>query len=149
MEVLDREQTIFEAVSEVAPTASRGTIQNILGSLRFQSEDADKKVSILSGGEKTRVVLARILANPVNFLILDEPTNHLDLKTREVLLEALQRFEGTLIFVSHDRHFLREIASKVILIDQGHTTEYAGGINYYLEKSGNHFPGSEHTLRVG
>lgn len=149
MEILDRNHTVFEAVSEVIPTASRGTVQNILGSLRFHNEDADKKVSILSGGEKTRVVLARIISNPLNFLILDEPTNHLDLKTREVLLEALQRFEGTLIFVSHDRHFLRELATKVIVIDQGHTTEYAGGLNYYLEKSGNHFPGSDYTLRVG
>jgi ATP-binding cassette subfamily F protein 3 len=104
---------------------------------------------VLSGGEKTRVVLARIIANPVNFLILDEPTNHLDMKTREVLLEALKEYEGTIIFVSHDRHFLREIANKVIVIDQGSTTEYLGGLQYFLDKSGNKFPGSEHTIRVG
>ncbi|MGE5708376.1 MAG: ABC-F family ATP-binding cassette domain-containing protein, partial [Bacteroidota bacterium] len=95
MEILDRNGTVFEAVSEVIPTASRGVVQNILGSLLFSNDDVDKKISVLSGGERTRVVLARIIAKPVNFLIFDEPTNHLDLKTREVLLEALQRFEGS------------------------------------------------------
>ncbi|HEY9765239.1 MAG TPA: ABC-F family ATP-binding cassette domain-containing protein, partial [Chroococcales cyanobacterium] len=111
-EILDREQTVCEALSEVIPTASRGVVANILASVRFVNDDLDKKISVLSGGEKTRVVLARIISKPVNFLILDEPTNHLDLKSREVLLDALARFEGTLIFVSHDRHFLRELATK-------------------------------------
>jgi ATP-binding cassette subfamily F protein 3 len=108
-----------------------------------------KKVGVLSGGEKTRVVLARILAKPVNLLLLDEPTNHLDMRTREIVLEALKRYEGTLIFISHDRHFLRELASKVIVLDRGTTTEYLGGLAYFLEKNDHKFPGSEHTLRVG
>jgi ATP-binding cassette subfamily F protein 3 len=148
-EILGKDQTVFDAVHEVIPTQSRGVVQNILGSMLFSNDDVEKKVSVLSGGERTRVVLARIIANPCNFLIMDEPTNHLDMKTREVLLEALLRFEGTIIFVSHDRHFLREIATKVIVLDHGHTTEYPGGLQYFLDKNGNKFPGSEHTLRVG
>ena len=150
-EVLDGEKTVYETVQEAAPTTSRSSIQNVLGSLLFSGDDVEKKVSVLSGGEKTRLVLARIIANPVNFLILDEPTNHLDLRTREILLSALKEFEGTLVFVSHDRHFLRDIATKVILIDGGQTTEYLGGLAHFLEKNGNRFPGSQfgQTLRVG
>ncbi|MNX78246.1 putative ABC transporter ATP-binding protein YheS [compost metagenome] len=150
-EILDGNKTVYETVQEAAPTTSRSSIQNILGSLLFSGDDVEKKVSVLSGGEKTRLVLARIIANPVNFLILDEPTNHLDMRTREILLEALKTFEGTLVFVSHDRHFLRDIATKVILIDQGTTTEYLGGLAHFLEKNGNRFPGSQfgQTLRVG
>ncbi|HEY9900307.1 MAG TPA: ABC-F family ATP-binding cassette domain-containing protein [Pantanalinema sp.] len=150
-EILDGNKTVYETVQEAAPTTSRSSIQNILGSLLFSGDDVEKKVSVLSGGEKTRLVLARIIANPVNFLILDEPTNHLDMRTREILLSALQSFEGTLVFVSHDRHFLRDIATKVILIDQGTTTEYLGGLSHFLEKNGNRFPGSQfgQTLRVG
>ncbi len=150
-EILKPDMTVYEAVQEVAPTTSRASIQNILGSLLFSGDDVEKQISVLSGGEKTRLVLARIIANPCNFLILDEPTNHLDIRTREVLLEALQQFEGTLVFVSHDRHFLRDVATKVILIDQGHTTEYLGGLPDFLEKNGNRFPGSQYqqTLRVG
>lgn len=148
-EVLDRNKTVFDCVAEVMPTANRGVVQNILGSVLFSGDDVEKKVGVLSGGEKTRVVLARILANPVNFLILDEPTNHLDLRSREILLEALKRFEGTIIFVSHDRHFLREIASKVVVLDGGMTTTYLGGLQEFLDKNGHRFPGSDHTLRVG
>jgi ATP-binding cassette subfamily F protein 3 len=148
-DILDKNSTVFDAIHEVVPTATRGVVMNIAASMLFTQDDCEKKVGVLSGGEKTRVVLARILANPVNFLILDEPTNHLDMRTREVLLEALKDYEGTIIFVSHDRHFLREIANKVIVIDQGSTTEYLGGLQYFLDKSGNKFPGSEHTIRVG
>ncbi|MEB3283968.1 MAG: ABC-F family ATP-binding cassette domain-containing protein [Candidatus Sericytochromatia bacterium] len=148
-DILEKEKTIFDAVAAVAPTAGRGVIQNILGSLLFSGDDVDKKVSVLSGGEKTRVVLARIVANPSNVLILDEPTNHLDIRSREILLEALRRFEGTIIFVSHDRHFLRELATQVVVIDRAHTTIYPGGLAYFLEKNAGRFPGSEHTLRVG
>ncbi len=147
-EVLDPDKTVFEVVQEVLPTFNRGVIQNLLGSLRFSGEDVEKKISVLSGGEKTRVVLACIIAKPVNLLILDEPTNHLDMKSREVLLEALATFEGTVVFVSHDRHFLRELATKVVLVDQGHTTEFVGGLAYFLEKSGHKLPGSEYTLKL-
>ena len=148
-DVLDKNLSVFDALLEVIPMATRGAVQSILGSMLFSSDDVEKKVGVLSGGERTRLVLARIIAKPVNLLLLDEPTNHLDMRTREVLLEALKRYEGTLIFVSHDRHFLRELASKVIVLDRGSTTEYLGGLSYFLEKNGNQFPGSEHTLRVG
>ena len=148
-EILNKNGTAFDAVAEVVPTASRGVVQNILGSMLFSGDDVDKKVGVLSGGEKTRVVLARIIANPVNLLILDEPTNHLDIRSREMLLEALKSFDGTILFVSHDRHFLRELATKVVVIDKGHTTVYPGGLQYFLDKNEGKFPGSEHTLRVG
>jgi ATP-binding cassette subfamily F protein 3 len=148
-EILNKNGTAFEAVAEVVPTASRGVVQNILGSMLFSGDDVDKKIGVLSGGEKTRVVLARIIANPINMLILDEPTNHLDIRSREMLLEALKTFDGTILFVSHDRHFLRELATKVVVIDKAHTTVYPGGLQYFLDKNEGKFPGSEHTLRVG
>jgi ATP-binding cassette subfamily F protein 3 len=148
-EILDRNGTAFDAVAAVLPTANRGVVQNVLGSLLFSGDDVDKKVGVLSGGEKTRVVLARIIANPCNLLILDEPTNHLDIRSREILMEALKRFDGTILFVSHDRHFLRELATKVVVIDQGETTVYPGGLEYFLSKNEGKFPGSDHTLRVG
>lgn len=148
-EILKPDASVLDMVQEVAPTLNRGVLQNLLGSLLFTGDDVEKKVSVLSGGEKTRLVLARILANPVNFLILDEPTNHLDLRTRDILLGALKRFEGTVVFVSHDRHFLRDVATKVVLLDQGRTTVYEGGLSHFLEKNDNRFPSTEHTLRVG
>jgi ATP-binding cassette subfamily F protein 3 len=95
----------------------------------------NKKIGILSGGEKSRVVLATILATPVNFLILDEPTNHLDIKSREVLLEAIRNFEGTVVMVSHDRHFLKAIATRVFEIDHGSLLPYEGTFDYYLSKT--------------
>lgn len=148
-EVLDDNQTLFECIQEVAPTLGRGNIMNILGALLFSGDDAEKKVGVLSGGEKTRLVLARIMARPLNFLILDEPTNHLDMRTRDILLQALKEFEGTVVFVSHDRHFLRDLATRVILIDHGKSTDYPGGLGYFLEKMGGKFPGSEYTIRLG
>jgi ATP-binding cassette subfamily F protein 3 len=149
LEVLNPEQTLFESVQDVAPQMNRTVLQTLLGSLLFTGDDVDKKIKVLSGGERTRVVLARILAKPVNFLIMDEPTNHLDLRTREILQAALQAFEGTVVFVSHDRHFLRDVATKVVLIDHGKTTVYEGGLAHYLEKNGHKFPSTGHTLRVG
>ena len=95
----------------------------------------DKKVAVLSGGEKSRVMLACILALPVNFLVLDEPTNHLDIASREVLLEALQEFEGTLMIVSHDRYFLRHLSNRVFEIDHGSLRVYEGGYGEYMERS--------------
>ena len=148
-EILRDDQTIFESIQDVAPTLGRGVIMNILGALLFSGDDAEKKVGVLSGGEKTRVVLARIMANPVNVLILDEPTNHLDMKTREILLEALKEFEGTVIFVSHDRHFLRDLATRVVLLDKSHSRDFPGGLGYFLEKMDGKFPGSEYTIRIG
>lgn len=134
LEVLDGNKTIFEELSSHLPHASVGYVKNLLGSFLFSAEEVDKKISVLSGGEKSRVVLATILAKPVNLLILDEPTNHLDIKSREVLLNAIQEFEGTVLLVSHDRFFLRSIVDRVLEVDRGHVSIYEGNYEYYLEK---------------
>ena len=135
-DVLNPERTIFEEVSARLPLASIGYIKNLLGAFQFSGDDADKKISILSGGEKSRVVLATILAQPVNFLVLDEPTNHLDIASREVLLSALRDFEGTIMIVSHDRYFLRNLVNRVFEIDHGRMRVFEGDYDYYLEKTG-------------
>lgn len=131
---LNPDFTIYEEVSARLPDEDMGTIKAILGSFQFSGEDVDKKISILSGGEKSRVMLACIMAQPINFLVLDEPTNHLDIASREVLLEALQNFEGTLLVVSHDRYFLRNLVNRVFEIDHGQMRIYEGDYNYYLSK---------------
>ncbi len=134
LDVLHPGKTVVQEVHDRIPNASLGYVRNLLGALRFSGDEVEKKISILSGGEKSRVVLATILANPLNFLILDEPTNHLDIKSREVLLEAIQKFPGTVMLVSHDRYFLREVATRVFELDKHQLTVYEGGYSYYLEK---------------
>ncbi len=135
MEILDPKKTIFETVQDVIPLATIGVIRNLLGSFLFQGDDVDKRIENLSGGEKSRVVLATLLARPVNFLVLDEPTNHLDIRSREILLDALSGFQGTVILVSHDRHFLRELVDRVIEVDHGEMRLYEGDYDYYLSKT--------------
>jgi ATP-binding cassette subfamily F protein 3 len=135
-DMLKPSRTVYDEVQERLPMASPGTIKNLLGAFQFSGDDCDKKVAVLSGGEKSRVMLACLLANPVNFLVLDEPTNHLDIASREVLLEALQVFQGTILIVSHDRYFLRHLANRVFEIDSGRLNVYEGDYSYYLEKSG-------------
>ncbi len=134
MDVLSPEQTVFEAVQEAMPTENIGTIRNICGAFLFRGDDVEKRIANLSGGEKSRVVLAKILGTPLNFLVLDEPTNHLDIQSREVLLDALQKFEGTVILVSHDRHFLRSLVTRVFEIDHGQMHIYEGDYDYYLRQ---------------
>lgn len=112
------------------------SIRSMLGSFLFSGDDVDKKIGTLSGGEKSRVMLACMLSVPVNFLVLDEPTNHLDIQSREVLLDALSRFEGTLMIVSHDRYFLKHLANRVFELDKGVLNIYEGDYAYYLHKSG-------------
>ncbi|MBF0546899.1 MAG: ABC-F family ATP-binding cassette domain-containing protein [Candidatus Riflebacteria bacterium] len=135
-EALNPELTIFQELEMRLPMASIGQIKTLLGAFQFSGDDSDKKISILSGGEKTRVMLACLLTQPVNFLVLDEPTNHLDIASREVLLEALQEFDGTVMIVSHDRYFLHHLVNRVFEIDHGALKSYEGGYEYYLEKSG-------------
>ncbi len=135
MEILEPKKTVFETVQASMPLANIGVIRNLLGAFLFQGDSVDKKIENLSGGEKSRVVLATLLARPVNLLVLDEPTNHLDIRSREILLEALQNFTGTVILVSHDRHFLRLLVDRVIEIDHGEMRLYDGNYEYYLEKS--------------
>ncbi len=133
-EALKAGRTVFEEIQERLPMATVGYIKNLLGAFQFSGDDSDKKVSILSGGEKTRVMLAALLTQPVNFLVLDEPTNHLDIASREVLLEALREFDGTVLLVSHDRYFLHHLANRVFEIGHGSLTAYEGDYDYYLRK---------------
>jgi ATP-binding cassette subfamily F protein 3 len=135
MEILEPRRTVFETVREVTPLASIGAIRSLCGAFLFQGDAIDKRVETLSGGEKSRVVIATLLARPLNLLVLDEPTNHLDIQSREILLDALSRFGGTVALVSHDRHFLRSLVSRVFEIDRGALRVYEGGYDYYLEKS--------------
>jgi len=132
LDVLDPKKTILQEVEGRVPNASLGFIRNLLGSFLFSGEEVEKKISVLSGGEKSRVILACILSHPVNFLVLDEPTNHLDIKSREVLLNAIKSFPGTVMMVSHDRYFLREITTKVFEIDRHQLTTYDMNYNEYL-----------------
>lgn len=136
MDVLDPKMTVLEEVHSRIPTASLGYVRNLLGAFKFSGDEVEKKISVLSGGEKSRVVLATILSRPVNFLVLDEPTNHLDIQSREVLLEAIKNFPGTVMIVSHDRHFLREMTTRVFRLDRHELMVYDGTWDYYLEKTG-------------
>jgi ATP-binding cassette subfamily F protein 3 len=136
MDVLDPKKTVFDTVQDVIPQASIGVVRNLCAAFLFQGDDVDKRIDKLSGGEKSRVVLATLLARPINFLVLDEPTNHLDIQSRETLLEALQSFAGTVVLVSHDRHFLRALVDRVFEIDHGEMRTYEGDYEYYLHKTG-------------
>lgn len=135
MELLEPRKTIFETMQDCMPLATIGTIRNLLGAFLFSGDTVEKRIENLSGGEKSRVVLATILARPVNFLILDEPTNHLDIRSRDMLLETLKNFGGTIILVSHDRHFLRLLVDRVFEVDHGEMRVYEGNYDYYLSKS--------------
>jgi ATP-binding cassette subfamily F protein 3 len=133
-ELLNPDKTVYEELEERLPAAGTGYIKNLLGAFLFSGDDVDKKISVLSGGEKSRVVLASMLAKPLNFLVLDEPTNHLDITSREVLLDALKDFDGTVLIVSHDRYFLKHFVNRVFEIDHGKMNIYEGDYNYYLDK---------------
>lgn len=134
MDVLDPRKTVFETVQDAIPLEGIGVVRNLCAAFLFSGEDVDKRIDMLSGGEKSRVVLATLLARPLNLLILDEPTNHLDIQSRNVLLDALQRFTGTVLIVSHDRHFLRSFVGRVFEIDHGKMLTYEGSYDAYLEK---------------
>ena len=136
MDLLDPKKTVYATVQDALPQLTIGVLRNLCAAFLFQGDDVEKRVDKLSGGEKSRLVLATLLGRPLNLLILDEPTNHLDIQSREVLLEALQGFAGTLLLVSHDRHFLRSLVNRVFEIDHGVMTSYEGGYGYYLEKAG-------------
>lgn len=136
IDILDPKLTIMEEMQKRIPLATLGSIKSLLGALKFSGDDSEKRIGILSGGEKSRVVLATILAKPVNFLVLDEPTNHLDIASREVLLDAVKNFPGTVMIVSHDRHFLREITTRVFELDKSELHIVDGSWDYYLEKRG-------------
>ncbi len=134
IEALDLEATIYDEILSTAADGHRPRIRDILGLFQFRGDDIYKKIGVLSGGEKARVSLTKILLSPVNFLIMDEPTNHLDMMSKEALEHALIHYDGTLILISHDRYFLDKIVSRVVELKDTHMGEYAGNYSYYLQK---------------
>jgi len=136
MDILDPDKTVLDTVQDAMPLANLGVVRNLCAAFLFQGDDVYKRIDKLSGGEKSRVVLATMLVKPVNLLILDEPTNHLDILSRAVLLEALRDFSGTVVLISHDRHFLKHLVDRVFEIDHGAMRVYEGDYEYYLFKSG-------------
>jgi ATPase subunit of ABC transporter with duplicated ATPase domains len=146
LELLDAELTVFEQMEKDFPHESTGMLRNLLGAFQFSGDDVDKRIRALSGGEKTRLVMARMLLDPPNFLVLDEPTNHLDLATKEMLVKALGDFEGTMLFVSHDRAFLRGLSNRVLELggESGVDAEphaYPGSYVEYVQRTGHEAPG--------
>jgi ATP-binding cassette subfamily F protein 3 len=133
-DLMDEKQTVFETVDYVATGDGRTKIRDILGAFMFGGEAADKKVAVLSGGERTRLAMIRLLLEPVNLLILDEPTNHLDMRSKDILKDALKEFDGTVIVVSHDREFLDGLVDKVYEFGNTKIKEHLGGIYEFLEK---------------
>jgi ATPase subunit of ABC transporter with duplicated ATPase domains len=140
LDLLDRDLTVWEQMQKDFPLESIGVLRNLLGAFQFSGDDVEKKIRSLSGGEKSRLIMARMLLDPPNFLILDEPTNHLDLATKEMLVEALRSYEGTMLFVSHDRTFLRGLANRVLEIGESPVT-YGGSYVEYVERTGREAPG--------
>ncbi len=136
LEVLDPEATVSDEVRSRLPNVSDGYLRNLLAAFLFRGDDVKKKVRHLSGGEKSRLVLAYLFSQGNNLLVLDEPTNHLDIISRGILMDALKAYEGTLLFVSHDRYFLHALGSKVMEVDKGGVTLWPGNYSWYLEKKG-------------
>ena len=135
-DTLDPEKTVLDEVLASAPLMPENEARAVLGSFMFRKDDIFKKTGVLSGGEKSRLNLIRFLVDPPNILLMDEPTTHLDIHTVESLTLALERYEGTLIFISHDVHFIRQLATKVLHVSGGQVVPYAGGYDYFLEKTG-------------
>ena len=141
MDVLDGDRTVWEMLVDAFPRAGEGSLRTLAGCFGFSGDEADKRVRVLSGGEKARLVLALMLYDPPNFLVLDEPTNHLDLLTKEMLIDSLRAFEGTLLFVSHDRHFLAELSDRVLELTPEGPHLYGGGYTEYVARTGREAPG--------
>jgi ATPase subunit of ABC transporter with duplicated ATPase domains len=141
MEQLTAERTVIEELQAFAPMANLGTLRGLAGSFSFSGDDVDKPISVLSGGEKARLALAKILFSAPNLMILDEPTNHLDLVTKRALVKALAEYEGTLVFVSHDRAFLRAVANRVLELGSAGPHAYLGNYDEYVVANGHEAPG--------
>ncbi len=141
MDVLDGDLTVFEWLEAEFPRAGQGALRTLAGCFGFSGDDVEKKCRVLSGGEKARLVMAAMLFDPPNFLVLDEPTNHLDLDTKEMLIKALSEYEGTMLFVSHDRHFLAELSNRVLELTPDGIHRYDGGYTEYVERTGYEAPG--------
>ena len=141
MDLLDGEDTVFESLDASFPQAGTGALKSLAGCFGFSGDDVEKPCRVLSGGEKARLVMAKMLYDPPNFLVLDEPTNHLDMATKEMLVTALAEFEGTMLFVSHDRHFLAALSNRVLELTPEGVHQYGGGYTEYVERTGQEAPG--------
>ena len=141
MDLLDGDQTVFESLEYSFPQAGQGSLRSLAGCFGFSGDDVEKRCRVLSGGEKARLVMAKMLYDPPYFLVLDEPTNHLDITTKEMLIKALSEYEGTMLFVSHDRHFLAALSNRVLELTPEGVHQYGGGYTEYVERTGQEAPG--------
>jgi ATPase subunit of ABC transporter with duplicated ATPase domains len=141
MDLLDGERTVFQSLEDSFPQAGQGSLRALAGCFGFSGDDVEKRCRVLSGGEKARLVMAKMLFDPPNFLVLDEPTNHLDMATKEMLIAALSEYEGTMLFVSHDRHFLAELSNRVLELTPEGIHQYGGGYTEYVARTGFEAPG--------
>lgn len=141
MEVLDGDHSVFETLEASFPQAGQGSLRALAGCFGFSGDDIEKKCRVLSGGEKARLVMAKMLYDPPNFLVLDEPTNHLDIATKEMLIAALAKYEGAMLFVSHDRHFLAALSNRVLELTDNGVHAYGGGYTEYVARTGHEAPG--------
>jgi ATPase subunit of ABC transporter with duplicated ATPase domains len=141
MDLLDGERTVFQSLEDSFPQAGQGSLRALAGCFGFSGDDVEKKCRVLSGGEKARLVMAMMLYDPPNFLVLDEPTNHLDMATKEMLITALSQYEGTMLFVSHDRHFLAALSNRVLELTPEGIHQYGGGYTEYVTRTGQEAPG--------
>jgi ATPase subunit of ABC transporter with duplicated ATPase domains len=141
MDLLDGERTVFRSLEDAFPLAGQGSLRALAGCFGFSGDDIEKKCRVLSGGEKARLVMAKMLYDPPNFLVLDEPTNHLDMATKEMLITALSEYEGTMLFVSHDRHFLAALSNRVLELTPEGIHQYGGGYTEYVARTGQEAPG--------
>ncbi|WP_028003485.1 ribosomal protection-like ABC-F family protein [Sinorhizobium meliloti] len=141
MDLLDGESTILQWLEERFPKAGQAPLRALAGCFGFSGDDVEKRCRVLSGGEKARLVMAAMLFDPPNFLVLDEPTNHLDLDTKEMLIKALSAYQGTMLFVSHDRRFLSTLSNRVLELTPDGINQYGGGYSEYVERTGQEAPG--------
>ncbi|MGO6682372.1 ABC-F family ATP-binding cassette domain-containing protein [Rhizobium leguminosarum] len=141
MDILDGEHTVFQSLEHRFPQAGQGPLRALAGCFGFSGDDIEKRCRVLSGGEKARLVMAMMLFDPPNLLVLDEPTNHLDLDTKEMLIKALSQYEGTMLFVSHDRHFLAALSNRVLELTPDGIHQYGGGYTEYVARTGQEAPG--------
>jgi ATPase subunit of ABC transporter with duplicated ATPase domains len=141
MDLLDGERTVFEELEYAFPQAGQGSLRSLAGCFGFSGDDVEKRCRVLSGGEKARLVMAKMLYDPPNFLVLDEPTNHLDMATKQMLITALSEYEGAMLFVSHDRHFLAALSNRVLELTPDGIHKYGGGYTEYVARNGYEAPG--------
>ena len=141
MDLLDGERTVFQTLEDAFPQAGQGSLRSLAGCFGFSGDDVEKRCRVLSGGEKARLVMAKMLYDPPNFLVLDEPTNHLDMATKQMLITALSDYEGAMLFVSHDRHFLAALSNRVLELTPEGIHNYGGGYTEYVARTGQEAPG--------